>query len=234
VVGFDFLNLLECLHQAANLRRLYLQHHSRKAAGFEFLPNACAFGFACRSGRFKSLADFGLHATAFHAGDRRPFVFGWLPVDALRLKRAVIYSLLVAVLFKRGIAQVGPTAAHLVGHVLYFLALAMDGVKFDGLLPKLASWRAIAGGKQDVGVVVFLVAVFARCVDGNVCGHTVAVGHLLCESNGQFLALFGCEFGRQSHFNFTSHNSIATLVMSLKPIPESCTVGGSATATWQD
>ena len=123
-------------------------------------------------------------APALDGRGRWPEVFGRLSVDALGLERAVIDAGLMACLGQGRIGQLCPALAP----ARDLCGAGRPVVQLAGLVAEAARPQA-AGGAEDVGMVVALVAFFAWFVNGYVHSASVVLDQLCGKCVCQFLAL---------------------------------------------
>ena len=93
----------------------------------------------------------------------------------------MIDALLLPCQLKGVILQLGPVAAH----GLDLRPARAGSVKNAGLVGQPLGGQD-AGGGQDMGMMIALIALAVRCMDGHICRHAKALDELLCESAGDF------------------------------------------------
>jgi hypothetical protein len=174
------------------------------------------FGVA-RLHRPVALAPPGRHAPALQGGGGRSQVDRGLPVVALGLQAPVIDSGLNPRLAQPRVLQAGepfPPAPDFA---------ALEVVQFAGFLGEPRR-RQPAGGQQDVGVVVALVAVPARPVDRHVGGAAVPRDQLAGEIRRQPSPLFGVQFGGQGDLELAGHRGVFAGFRLFGGVPQPCPV----------
>jgi hypothetical protein len=139
------------------------------------------------------------------------------PVDPLLRKPSVVYSLLMARLFK-GLVRQGRPSRPDVFNLARFSIIQGTGFRAE------AFRRDGACCGQNVGMVVAVVAVLARPVYCHVCRYPVPLGQMPGKLLGKLLSLIWCQFLRQGQFVFTSYGAIFSVFGSLGSVPKLLTV----------
>ena len=143
-----------------------------------------------------------------------------LAVDALRFKAPVIDSRNLAGTLKGGIGHVGEQLPN-----LYNLSGTSRPVVQLAGLGREAFGGQFSGGAQDVGVMVFAVAILAGCVDCAVCGEPVFLDDGFCEVVSQPLTLRWRQFGGQCNFKLAGDGGIFPCLGLLCCVPKFRPVG---------
>ena len=81
-----------------------------------------------------------------------------------------------------------------------------------------------ACGQQDMGVVVAVVPFLAGCMDGDVCGASVAGYQLVGKVHGQPLPLCGRKLGRQGYLKLAGDGRVLALFGMLCSVPDDLSV----------
>ena len=89
----------------------------------------------------------------------------------------------------------------------------------------------LAGGAQDVRVVVAVVTGFTGRVDRHIDGAAFAVGYIAGEVEHELSALRCRQLGRQGDFELTRNASVLALLRQLGGVPERGPVSGPQGST---
>ena len=116
---------------------------------------------------------------------------------------------------KRAVLQLGPEAAHL----LDLYAAGLRGIENPRLGGEARGFQ-LAGGGQDVGVMIALITFAVRRMDRHINGHAIAADQFLGEVAGDLGAVLGADLGRQGQFPFAGGDGVATGLAGLDLVPE--------------
>jgi len=84
----------------------------------------------------------------------------------------------------------------------------------------------LAGGGQNMGMMVTLIAFAVGRMDRHIDGHAIAADQLLGELAGDLRPVFGADLGRQGQLPFTGGDRVAAGLAGLGFVPESGPVRG--------